>query len=304
MPATLSHRCPNLLLVACLLVPGALLLAPAAAWAREAGGHEPLQVTVSILPQAWFVEKVGGEQVQVAVLVGPGHSPATYEPVPRQMAALEQADLFLSAGVPFERGLLPKIEALPAAPMVRGPRPAVNHDPSDGHHHDHGHDPHTWLDPRQAAALADTIAAVLTELDPVGAREYASRLTALQAELARLDRDIRKLLVCCPGGRFLVFHPAFGHFATAYGLTQIAVEAGGHEPGPRQLATVIDTAREAGLTTVVVQPQFSRRSAETVAEAIGARVVVLDPLAPDYGTNLRHIAAALAEILQAAKGKP
>ena len=79
------------------------------AWTMAA---EPVQVTVSILPQVWFVEQVGGPQVEVSVLVGPGHSPATYEPTPKQMASLEQADLFLSAGVPFEQGLVPRIKAL------------------------------------------------------------------------------------------------------------------------------------------------------------------------------------------------
>ncbi len=72
---------------------------------------QSISVFVSILPQKYFVERVGGDLVKVAVLVGPGQSPATYEPTPRQMAELSKAKLFFSVGVPFEGTLLPKIES-------------------------------------------------------------------------------------------------------------------------------------------------------------------------------------------------
>ena len=91
-----------------------------------------------------------------------------------------------------------------------------------------------------------------------------------------------------------MFHPAFGHFAAAYGLVQVSVETGGHEPGPRHLADVIERARALGVRSVIVQPQFSRKSAETVAAAIDADIVVLDPLAADYEDNLLHMARTLA----------
>ena len=257
-------------------------LAPNPAWAG------PLEITVSILPQVWFVENIGGDLVEVSVLVGPGHSPATYEPTPKQMAVLEQADLFLAAGVPFEVGLVPRIRALPQAPMVAGPKPG-DHD----HHHDM--DPHTWLDPAQARAMADTISRHLQALAPEHAEAIGERYEVVTDQLTDLDDRIRNILAAFEGRGFIVFHPAFGHFAAAYGLIQVPVEAGGHEPGPRHLAEVIDRAREAGAKSVIVQPQFSRKSAETVAAAIDAEIVVLDPLAADYPANLLNIAWTLAE---------
>lgn len=279
-----GSRLSGVPLLSVLLAVGLLSLAPAPSASR------PLNVTVSILPQVWFVEEIGGDLVEVSVLVGPGHSPATYEPTPKQMAGLEQADLFLAAGVPFEHGLVPRILALPQAPVVAGPQA----DPHDhGHHHDT--DPHTWLDPVKAQAMADTIRSRLQALSPENASLFETRGQALRQRLAELDEQIRQSLSSYRGRSFIVFHPAFGHFAAAYDLVQVPVEAGGHEPGPRHLAEVIDRAKASGARSVIVQPQFSRKSAETVADAIGAEIIVLDPLAPDYDNNLIQLARTLAE---------
>jgi zinc transport system substrate-binding protein len=259
-------------------------------WSAVAAGA-PLRVTVSILPQVWFVEQIGADLVEVSVLVGPGHSPATYEPTPRQMAGLEQADLFLTAGVPFEMGLAPRIRALPDPPVVAGPKPQLH----DHAHHHHGElDPHVWLDPVQALAMADSVRVRLQALAPAAADSLQQRYQRLGERLARLDGEIRSLLAPYRGRVFLVFHPAFGHFAAAYGLDQLAVEDGGREPGPRHLAEVIAKAKACGARTVVVQPQFSSKSARTVAAAIGAEIVTLDPLAAEYDSNLLHIARTLA----------
>lgn len=290
MIGSLTTRTTSLPSLVAALLGWVLLVSGIGSLSPGSANADPLRITVSILPQVWFVENIGGDLVDVAVLVGPGHSPATYEPTPRQMAVLEQADLFLAAGVPFERGLVPRVKALPQAPLIAGPEPA-GHD----HHHHHDTDPHTWLDPTQAMALADTISQRLQSLLPAESAAIQERSRELKDRLAKIDKQIQEILAPYQGRVFIVFHPAFGHFAEAGGLVQVAVEAGGHEPGPRHLAEVIDLARASGAHSVVVQPQFSRKSAETVAEAIGAEILVLDPLAADYETNLILLARSLAE---------
>ena len=268
----------------------------------------PLPIFVSILPQASIVAEIGGPQVQVSVLVGPGHSPATYEPTPRQMATLARARLLLCAAVPFERGLAPKIMAMTQGPRLAGPRLFEPHlvethlggaAESDPHDHDHAADldPHSWLDPQQAMAMADSACHHLSLLLPASAALFSTRRDDLRERLTSLDNEIRQTMTPHAGRQFFVFHPAYGHFARRYGLVQVAVEAGGHEPSARQLATVIDQAKAAGARVIVVQPQFSRRSAQAVARATGAEILVLDPLARDYEANLRHIASALAAAL-------
>ena len=274
-----------------LLLPAALLLCTTASAA-------PLRVVVSIPPQIWFVERLAGDLAEVTVLLAAGDSPATYEPTPRRMAVLEGADLFLAAGVPFERGLVPRIAGLSRPPLVAGPEPVT------GSHHAADLDPHTWLSPAGAAALADTVAAALVRLRPDAAAAIAARRSDLEPVIAAVDERVRSLLDGREGGVFVVFHPAFGHFAAAYGLVQVAIEDHGHEPGARHLAEVTTLAREQGVGAVVIQTGFSRRAAAAVAASLGVPVVELDPLAEQWDANLVHIAETLAGVLGEQGGAP
>ncbi len=272
-------------------VAGALLAASPRAFAVP--GAAPVRVAVSIPPQQWLVQQVAGSAASVSVLVGPGLSPENFAPSPRQVADLQAAEVYFSAGVAFELGLLPRLRAMPDAPRLAGRRPVSERHGTDGGHED----PHAWLDPREAAAFADTVCRVLSELRPGQAAAFARGRDALQAQLAALDRDLAAQLAPCRGREFFVFHPAYGHFAARYGLTQVAVEDHGREPGARHLAETIERAQAAGARTIFVQPQFPRRSADAVASAIGAKVVVADPLAADYPAALRALADALVAAL-------
>jgi zinc transport system substrate-binding protein len=268
-----------------------------------------IRVAVSILPQAYFVERIGGDLVTVDVLVGPGQSPATYEPTPKQMADLGRADLLVTCGVPFERSLLPKITAiLPQLTIVDGTagielQPMPDHHDHDEHGEDEGHehgllDPHFWLDPQLVAVHAATICDQLVLRAPDHAEELHANLARLSAELSAIDTRIATRLAPFQGRSMLVFHPAYGYFARRYGLHQLAVEAGGKEPSARQLAQLIDQLRDTGTTVIFAQPQYSTRSAEVVAEAINGTVVPLDPLASDYLANLELMAGRVAEAYQ------
>jgi zinc transport system substrate-binding protein len=264
------------------------------------GAEDRFQVVVSILPQAWLVEALGGEHVEVSVLVGPGHSPATFEPTVKQLAGLQAAGLLVTAGVPFELGLMPKIKGMKDGPTLCGPeaQPGHDHHGDDHHHHHHDElDPHFWLDPLATAAHAETIRDALMRLDPDHAESYARNFAMVQTLLRKLDEDMGQILSACSGQAFFVFHPAYGHLARRFGLEQVAVETGGKDPGPRQLAGVIDKALATGARAIIVQPQFSRKTARVVADAAGLQVVELDPLNRDYLTNMRFMARTLARVL-------
>lgn len=272
------------------------LMAPGNADANATPG---LAVFVSILPQKYFVEHVGGKHVTVSVMVGPGQSPATYEPTPKQMTALSRARLYFSIGVSFEDAWLGRIGAVNPAlrivPMQRGiallPLSGPGDEPS-------GNDPHVWTSPPRVKIMAANIRDALIETDPVHRHDYEAGYHALIAELEALNDKIRAVLAPVKGKPFVVFHPAWGYFADTYELRQIPIEAEGKEPGARSLAAVIALGKQQHAKVVFVQAQFSRRSAETVARAIGARVVVVDPLAEDYSRNLLHVARAFAEALK------
>ncbi len=277
----------------------------------------PINVFVSILPQKYFVERVGGDLVNVSVLVGPGQSPATYEPTPRQMSELSKAKIFFRIGVPFERSLVPKIESTFKNLAVVDTRKGIRlrrmaekhaHDGKEhGEHHKDEHrdeagapDPHIWLDPILVNTQAKSICDALSNVDPQHAEMYRKNLEDFQNDLDKTNVRIAKVLAPLKGTVVFVFHPAYGYFTDRYGLKQVAVETGGKEPTARQLAALIDRAKQAGAKVIFVQPQFDRRNAETIAKAIGGAVVSLDPLSPDYLQNLNDMASRI-EAAQADK---
>ncbi len=304
---------PALLLTGIVLAaasPRAGIAAPAdAPSGPQADDATRIEVFVSIPPQAAFVERVGGEHVRVGVLVPPGQSPHTFEPTPKQMAQLAGARVFFAIGLPLETRLLEKARAANPGLRVVDTRQGVplrrmtadEAGPADEHGHDHAAgepDPHTWLNPRYAKIQAATICRTLQEMDPTRKDEYRKNLEAFQADLDAVDARIAKALAPVKGKELLVFHPAFGYFAEAYGLRQVAVEVEGKEPNARALAALIERAKAGGARVIFVQPQFSPKTAEAVARAIGGVVVPMDALARDYLGNLEEMAAKVLRALR------
>lgn len=291
---------------------------------------EQPHVIVSILPQATFVRKIGKDLVTVEVMVQPGASPETYEPKPRQMAALSGADIYFAIGLPFETKWLDRFAAAnPAMRIVHTeagiekiPMAAHHHHHDDeaeeghghkdehGHGHDHGHadahghdhgilDPHVWLAPALVKIQARNMAAALTEAAPQHREAFEANLQAFLLECDALDAEIRDIFKDIAGPKaFMVYHPAWGYFAQAHGLTQTPVELQGREPSPAALHKLIEHAKHAGIKVIFVQPQFSEKSAATIAQAIGGRVVKLDPLAPEWGENLLLAARTIRDALR------
>jgi zinc transport system substrate-binding protein len=161
------------------------------------------------------------------------------------------------------------------------------------HHHEGGTDPHVWLSPRLVKAQARTIADALIELDPAGKATYEKNLADFLKDLDALDAHLVEALAPVKGKTFMVFHPAWGYFADAYGLEQEPIEIEGKDPSGRQIARVIEMAKAKGVRVIFVQPQFSKKSAKRIAAAIDGAVVPIDPLARDYVGNLERVAAAV-----------
>jgi len=272
---------------------------------------------VAIPPQAYFVHRIAGPRVVTQVLVEPGQSPHTYEPTPRQMAQLANSRLYFKIGLPFEERLLSKVSDTFKNLAVVDTREGIKlraveewevggEEEGAGDHHEEDRagapDPHVWLSPRLAKIQAQNIERALARIDPDRADEYSRNLKAFEADLDALDAKIAAALAPLKGQEFFVFHPAFGYFADAYGLKQMAVETGGKQPGPRQLAELIERARKSGVRLILVQRQFSPLSAEAVAKAIGGAVVPTDTLAEDYLANLQDLAAKIQGALTGKEG--
>jgi zinc transport system substrate-binding protein len=283
---------------------------------------DKLPVFVSIVPQKYFVQQIGKDLVDAQVMVQPGASPATYEPKPKQMADLSKTKIYFAIGVPYEKAWLSKIAA--ANPNMRvihtdhgieklameahhhhddqaeeHHEADSNHEKEEHHeeaehdkdHHEHtGLDPHIWLSPPLVKIQAQTILAALQEVDPAHRSVYEANFKEFTAQIDKLDGDLKKTFEGKEGLQFMVFHPPWGYFAHAYGLKQVPIEIEGKDPKPAQLKELIQHARERGIKVVFVQPQFSTKSAELVAQEIGGQVAFVDPLAEDWMANLREVA--------------
>jgi zinc transport system substrate-binding protein len=292
--------------LACALVLTLVLAACRPGAEPSAAGR--FRVAVTVPPQACFVERIGGDRVDVEVMIPPGYSHVDYPLTPRRMAALSEARLYVKVGHPafeFEREqidpFLAGVPGLLVVDMSRGMD--LIEEGAEAHGHageDHGHaggDPHVWVAPETVAVAARNIAAALIRIDPAHAGEYRANLRRFEAEIAGLDREIRARLGPHRGGKFMVYHPTWGYFARQYGLEQVAIEAEGKEPGAGRLIRLIDLARREDVKVVFVQSGFPRKSAQVIADAVGGRVVTADPQDRDWAEGLRRVAAELDEAL-------
>ncbi|WP_457596934.1 metal ABC transporter solute-binding protein, Zn/Mn family [Hydrogenimonas sp.] len=263
-----------------------------------------VEVAVSIVPERYFVERIAGDLAEVTVMVPPGASPATYEPKPSQMRALSRAALYLAIGVPFERSWLPRFHAQNPAMRIVDVTRGIRKVPMAGHHHhgevEHGQahralDPHVWLSPPLAKTIARNIADALIAADPAHEAAYEKGLKRLLATIEATHRKLQAILTPCRGAAMMVFHPSWGYFARTYGLKQIPIEIEGKEPKAKELVHLMKEARANGVTTIFIQPQFARRAAETIARQIGAKVLVADPMAEDWPSNLMGLAEKICK---------
>lgn len=277
------------------------VLSPLAASGNvEKSNDKTVKTFVSVLPQKYFVEVIGGSRVSVDVMVQPGRSPATYEPTPNQVASLSRADLFFTIGVPFENVFLPVIEGsldslkiVDTSAGIEKRHLEEHHHEGEEHHDAEEHeslDPHIWLSPVLAKTQADNIFNALVAFDPEGEEQYRKGLSVLKSELDSLDMKIRSELEPYAGKTFFIFHPTLGYFADEYNLKQIAIESGGKEPSPAELEKIINEANSSKVKIVFVQPEFSENSAKVIADAIGGSVMKLNPLKAEYIESLTEIA--------------
>jgi zinc transport system substrate-binding protein len=281
---------------------------------------EEMTVLVSVAPQKYFVDQIAEERVKVEVMVPPGADPHTYEPKPSQMVKVSKAAVYFAVGITFEEAWLPRFSSINKKMLIVHTDERVKKRPMKAHHHEEEHDehtkegarqaeefhlhhegldPHIWTSPPLVMIQARAILNGLLEVDPLNKDFYEKNYARFIDALAALDKEIRMIIGTGKEvGRLLVFHPSWGYFADAYGLEEISIEVEGKEPKPAALKELIEESRKMGVKAVFVQPQFSRKIAETIAQAIGAKVVFADPLAVDWAENLKRVAGEFSRALR------
>jgi len=268
-----------------------------------------INAIVSILPEQTFVKVIGGDKVNVSLMVQPGNSPHTYEPKPSQMIDITKAHLYFAIDVEFEhiwlpkfQNLNPKMQVIDLADNITKMQMQENHEEEgeEAHHSEHEHegeDPHIWTAPANVKIIAHNIYNALKKTDPVNTDYYKRNLDIFLASIDETDRQITQILSPLEDGRrFMVFHPSWGYFAKAYNLEQIAVEVEGKEPKPKELIHLLQEAKEEKVKAIFTQPEFSDTVAKIIAKELQIPVVKVSPLAPNWSENLINIAKAIAGV--------
>jgi zinc transport system substrate-binding protein len=248
-----------------------------------------INVYVSILPEKYFAERVGGDRVVTSVMIKPGASEEIYEPDVKQIAGLSNADIYFSIDMPFEQPLLKKIRSTNPNLKITDLTTGLKlHKLADGT------DPHVWVDPVLVKTMAVTIRDSLIKIDPAGKAVYAKNCQNFIDDLNQLDKFTRIKLTKVQGHILLVFHPTFGYFADRYKIKQLAIENEGKEPGPQDLTRIINLGKQYNVHAIFVQPQFNKKQAELVANSLQAKIIIIDPLAEDYIANMKKVVELFA----------
>jgi zinc transport system substrate-binding protein len=279
-----------------------------------------LNVAVTLQPYAKIVEEIGGDRVSVISMIPPNADPHSYEPKPGVLKTFSKADLYLSDSSGLDQVWLPrflsvnkKIEMAYISSGVswmqeledhhHGDHDGEDHHGEDHHENKHKHeenaslDPHLWTSPKQVIKLAENVLSALIKKDAASKSYYESRYQLFIEKWTSIDQFIEKTVSQIPEKRriFIVFHPSYGYLARDYDLIQRAIEVEGKEPKPQDLKALILEAQKNDIRAIFVQPQFSKRSAESIAKQLNAVVVSTDPLAYDIEKNLRNFIQALLE---------
>jgi zinc transport system substrate-binding protein len=260
---------------------------------------ERIVVAVTIPPEQEFVERVGGENVRVVLLVPAGADPHTYEPPPGVIADVAEADVYavVGSGIEFELAWKDKIASLNPDMLVVDCSRGIDliSTGEDGHA---GTDPHIWLSPKNAKIMVEKIREGLAAADPEHADEYDRNAAAYQAELDALDAEIAGALAGAGVKKVMVYHSSWAYLARDYGFEEVPIESEGKEPSPQRLEHLITQAKDEGIRVIFASPEHSTRSAEVIAREIGGTVVLVSPLEKEYLENMRRVAAAFAESSQ------
>ncbi len=266
------------------------------------------EITVNILPQKYFVEKIVKDKFEINVMVKPGSSPHNYEPKPSQMKSLVNSKAYFLVGDPFEQAWMDKFKQNAKNTLFVDTTKGIekiqmeehnHHDEAnvDAKHDEHDHsgfDPHVWLDPLLVKIQAKNIYEAMVEIDSHNSDFYKTNYEEFIKELDTLDENIKTILSPYKDKAFMVFHPSWGYFAKRYDLEQISIEIEGKEPKPNELVELIEEAKKHDIKIVFVAPQFSQKSAKTISKNINANVIAIDPISGNWKESMLDTANQIA----------
>jgi zinc transport system substrate-binding protein len=267
--------------------------------------EKPL-VSVSVLPQKYFVNQIAGDLFEVNVMVPPGANPVTYEPTPEQMRKISESIAYFRIGpLIFEKAWIQKFMSLNADLKVYSQSSQVELMENEKHSHSNkeneksiSHDPHIWTSPARVLSQIKVIRDALVDMDSIHKNTYDLNYNIFRKQVKDLDSLIRKELSGLNNRKFMIFHPALTYYAEDYNLEQVSIEFEGKEPAPGRVAELVDLGRSENIKVIFIQKQFNKETAQTIADEINAEIIEINPLAYDWIEQMRSVTHKLAASLK------
>jgi zinc transport system substrate-binding protein len=252
-------------------------------------------ISVTILPQKYFVEKIAGDLVQVHVLVPPGASPELYSLMPSQMKELSGSSAWLRIGkIGFEESWIDKIRQSTPELKIFDTSVQANWITGEEEHgecvHLHGFDPHIWSAPDEVKRIVTETYHALSSLLPDNKEVLERNYNSFMSEIDLLDQELKSQFDEIENRKFLIFHPALTYFARQYNLEQIALEVDGKEPSPKYMRSLVEKAKTENIRVIFIQKEFDAENARQLANEINGEVIQIDPLNEQWDKQLREIA--------------
>ncbi|MDR3563119.1 MAG: metal ABC transporter substrate-binding protein [Negativicutes bacterium] len=252
-----------------------------------------LKVMTSVYPVYEFTRQVGGDKVDVTLLVPAGAEPHDWEPTAKEILLIRSAKLFLYHGAGFENidklltnDALGTTQAIAVSKGIAPLLPDLNNAAAEpgqkddqAKEHEHS-DSHMWLDPVNAQQEVANIAAALAAVDPQNRDYYQKNAANYNSDLAQLDQEYQKGLAAVTRRDIITSHAAFGYLARRYQLHQVAIMGltPDSEPTPERMAQVVKFCREYTVKYIFFETLISPKLAETISKETGAKLLVLNPV--------------------------
>ena len=253
---------------------------------------------VTIPPLQQLVSEITCGDFNVEILVPEGASPEGYEPTSQQIAKLNDAEFVFEIGlINFEQSLVRHLDdservvnLSKGIELIEGSCSHHHH----GHHHSHGIDPHIWTSPRALGTMVKNIESALSTVYP-DSTKYVDAAERVVTRLQALDAECGDKLKSSDTKAIMIYHPAYTYLSRDYSIEQITIEQEGKEPTPRQLKELVDKARKMGIKRIFHQPQYSPDKLRSIADEIGAEVVVCDPLSRNIEREIYKVVKLISE---------
>jgi zinc transport system substrate-binding protein len=261
-------------------------------------------ITVSILPQKYFVEQIAGDLLKVNVLVPPGSSYHNYTVLPSQMKDLSISKVWLQIGLlTFEEMMIDKLAGINKDLLVANCSEGIDAIAGvaceeEGHDHDHAHheafDPHVWMAPAEAKILAKNTFLALKKSFPEHSAVFESNYDRFVTKVDSISEQITQKLAPLTNRHILIFHPALGYYARQFNMVQVSLESEGKEPSPKHMKNIVDQARAENIRVIFIQKEFDTENALQLSREIGGDVVTIDPLDYNWEQQILDITEKIA----------